>query len=156
MICVLLVSRFFFYYVPWFATHAVRLQYAVFVSASFTSPRRSECVCRHSCRRFPRSYSSFLVPVSFLFRSVLCLRLLETSSPFVISKPRNFIHVSLYIFSLHFFVFLLFNNVFSCCMWCFVIAKPLRCVSGGLQGFTIVCIGAALLACGPRRARSQT
>ena len=92
-----------FHYVPCFATHAVRLSHAVFASASFTSPRRSECVCRHSCRRFPRLYSSFLVSGSFLFRSVLCLRLLETSSPFVISKPRNFIHISLYIFSLHYF-----------------------------------------------------
>ena len=151
MICVFARFRVF-YYVPCFATHAVRLSHAVFASASFTSPRRSECVCRHSCRRFPRLYSSFLVSGSFLFRSVLCLRLLETSSPFVISKPRNFIHISLYIFSLHYFCLSSFEWHFTCCVWYIVIAQPLRCVSGGVQGFSIVCIGAALISREPRRA----
>ena len=133
MICVFARFRVF-YYVPCFATHAVRLSHAVFASASFTSPRRSECVCRHSCRRFPRSYSSFLVPGSFLFRSVLCLRLLETSSPFVISKPRNFIHISLYIFSLHYFCLSSFEYYFFLLYMMYCYCKTLTLCFGWFAG----------------------
>ena len=63
-------------------------------------------------------------------------------------RSRAILYIYLYIyFRCITFVFLLLNNILSCCMLYIVIAKPLRCVSGGLQGFTIVCIGAALLAC---------
>ena len=79
-----------------------------------------------SYRWFTRLYSSFLFPGSFLFRSVLCLRLLETSSPSSFrSRIILYMYLSLYIFvellltnytnALLFFVFLRLNNILLVC-----------------------------------------